>query len=336
MRSSDRSRLPLLLGALVLLWLWPRRAEAQLQAQGFALDRLYLSAPGAGWFVMDSLDMRGGLGGAISLTSNYARDPWRVSSSDGSQRLAVVSDESLVDLGFAATYDRFRLYLNFDMPLTVVGDSGVVGGVRFTSPNASQPYTPSGVNLSTAPDAFADGRAGFDARLLGAPHDPFRLGASAQLFVPSTNTPNSEYLSDGTFRAMGRVLFAGDVGSFSYAGQVGVHVRPFDETPVPGAAQGSELLFGLAGGARYSLDATTALIVGPEVFGASAFRSLLGSQSTALEGLLTARVEGTADNGRQIRVRLGTGVGSDQAFGAPAWRFVVGVEVFDHSTGRGK
>ena len=31
------------------------------------------------------------------------------------------------------------------------------------------------------------------------------------------------------FRAMGRVLFAGDIGSFAYAGQLGVHIRPRDD-----------------------------------------------------------------------------------------------------------
>src|SRR5580698_4115745 len=135
MRSSSRQAVTRLgpsvgagiaVAAAAILSAAPVRAQQQT-TPGFALDRLYLSAPGGGWFVMDTLDMRGGLGGAMSLTMGYAHDPLRVRTTDGSQSLAVVADEALVDFGFAATYERFRLYLNFDMPLDVTGQSGVVG-----------------------------------------------------------------------------------------------------------------------------------------------------------------------------------------------------------------
>jgi len=345
MRSSE-VRASAVLVALAVLLPWPGRAEAQQQAQGFALDRLYLSAPGGGWFVMDTLDMHGGLGGAVSLTTEYAHDPLRVQTSDGSQRLTVVSDEALVNIGFAATYGRFRAYLSFDTPLTVQGDGcpaaphdtscGTVGAYQFTAPNSGQPFTPSGVNLGTAPDAFADARVGIDARLLGSPGSALRLGFGAQLFVPSPNTLQSEYLTDGTFRAMGRLLFAGDVGALSYAGQIGVHVRPLDESPTPGGPQGSEFLFGLAGGPKFSVGKGNAmsLVVGPEVFGETALRSFFGSSTTGVEGMLTGRLEGTADDGRQVRVKLGAGAGIDANFGAPEWRLVFGIEIFDYSGDR--
>jgi hypothetical protein len=313
------------------------RAQSQpRQVQGFALDRLYLSAPGAGWFVMDTLDMHGGLGGAMTLTTGYEHDPLRVS--DGAQRLAVVGDEALADFGFAATYDRFRLYINFAMPLVVDGNQGTVGGYEFFRPNAGpdQQNTPMGVNPSTTPDALADGRIGVDARLLGDAKGPFRLGAGAQLFVPSPNTPNSEYLSDGTFRAMGRMLFAGDVGHATYAAQLGVHLRPMDQSPAPESPQGSELLFGFAGGARLDVgDARKmAVVIGPEFYGETAFRSFFGAGATGFEGLLSGRLEGTAESGGQLRVRLGAGAGLDARFGAPEWRVVVGVELFDRGLGK--
>lgn len=340
MRSSE-ARASVALVALAVLSSWTGRAEAQQQAQGFALDRLYLSAPGGGWFVMDTLDMHGGLGGAVSLTTGYAHDPLRVRTSDGSQRLTVVSDEALTDIGFAATYGRFRAYLNFDTPLTVQGQGcppaphdatcGIVGAYQFTAPNSGQAFTPSGVNPATAPDAFADARIGFDVRLLGSWRSPLRLGAGAQLFVPSPNTVRSEYLTDGTFRAMGRLLAAGDVGAFSYAGQVGVHVRPMDASPTPGGPAGSELLFGLAAGPKFSVGKNQAmsLVVGPEVFGETAFRSFFGSSATGVEGLLGGRLEGNADDGGQLRVKLGVGGGLDARFGAPEWRMVLAVELFD-------
>jgi hypothetical protein len=326
-----------LFAAFAVLASSARDAHAQpqpRQVQGFALDRLYLSAPGAGWFVMDTLDMHGGLGGAMALTTGYEHDPLRVS--DGAQRLTVVGDEVLADFGFAATYDRFRLYIDVAMPFVVDGTEGTVGGYQFSRPNPREQYTPQGVNPSTTPDALTDGKVGFDARLLGEARAPFRLGAGAQLFIPSPNTPNSEYLSDGTFRAMGRLLFAGDVGHATYAAQLGVHVRPMDQSPAPESPQGSELLFGFAGGAKLDVgDAKKlAVVIGPEFYGETAFRSFFRGGATGFEGLLSGRLEGAAESGGQLRVRVGAGAGLDARFGAPEWRLVVGVELFDRGLGK--
>jgi hypothetical protein len=62
----------------------------------------------------------------------------------------------------------------------------------------------------------------------------------------------------------------------------------------------------------------------------------LGSKGTALEGLLAGRVEGVTDKGPQLRVKLGAGPGIDQWFGAPAWRIVFAIELFDHIADRDK
>src|ERR1700685_3919264 len=85
----------------------PSLADAQQQPSGFAVERLYQSAPGGGWFVMDDLDIGGRLGGAVSLTSGYARNPLVITGPDG-KKLAVVSEEAFVDFGAAITHDRFR------------------------------------------------------------------------------------------------------------------------------------------------------------------------------------------------------------------------------------
>ncbi len=270
MRSSDALRaLTTAATFLAATYLAPR-AEAQL-ARGFALERLYQSAPGGGWVVMDALDMRGGLGGAVALTTGYAANPLRVSQ--GSQALAVVSDEAFVDFGFAITWDRLRLYLNLDAPLAIDGDATSagthVGGYTFVSPS---------VGLGSSPDPLTDARVGFDVRLLGGPTSPFRLGLGAQLLIPNgarscfLPVPGDPpvvpacYETDGTYRGMLRALFAGDIGGFTYAGQLGVHIRPLDDAPVPGSPQGSELLFGAAAGPKIALGrgaSAPALIVGP-------------------------------------------------------------------------
>jgi hypothetical protein len=286
---------------------------------------------------MDALDMRGGLGGAMELQTGYARNPLRVT--DGVTHLAVVSDEAFVDLGFAATYDRWRLYLNVEAPFVISGQSGTVGDYQFTAPT---------VNVTKDnPDTLSDPRFGLDVRILGGPKSPFRLGAGAQLFVPVGATPSVDgsplprlgyYDTDGTFRGMLRLLFAGDLGIFTYAGQLGVHIRPLDESPTPGGPRGSELLFGLAAGARVPVGkgGGTVLVVGPEFYGETAFSSFFGTSTTGLEGLLTGRLEGTAGDGAQLRAKLGIGVGIDDHFGAPEWRVVFGMELFDHNSDRNK
>jgi len=295
-------------------------AEAQRQAQGFMLDRFSPSPPGAGWLVMDALELHGGLGGAIALNTGYANTPLRVT--DGSRQLAVVSDYAVADLGFAITYRRWRFYLNLDLPLAIAGATGTVGGYSFTSPS---------VNLASKPDTLSDPRIGTDVRIADAANGHFRLGASAQLFVPNGN--RTDYNTDGMFRGMVRVLFAGDAGIFTWAGHLGVHIRLLDDSPAPGSAQGSEMLFGVAGGARLTINrsATWAVVVGPEVYGATAFRGFFGGNTTVLEGLLGARLEGTRHDKLQLRLKLGGGAGLNQQFGAPVWRLVFSIEIFNHN-----
>src|SRR5271165_2699235 len=189
MRSSS----PLALGVLLLA----TSTQAQQTAQGFAVERFYLSAPGAGWFVMDSLDMRGGLGGAVNLTTGYEKNALRLT--EGTQSLAVVSDRAFLDIGGALTFGSWRFYLNLDFPLDTQGQSGTLGGYSYTAPS---------VNLASHPDALSDVRLGVDVRILGSPSSPFRLGAGVQLFIPNGN--RADYDTDNTFRAMLRLLFAGD------------------------------------------------------------------------------------------------------------------------------
>lgn len=332
MRSSSAVRASAV--AALLASAWTSSAGAQQTAQGFDLERLYTSAPGAGWLVMDALDMHGGLGGAVSVVTSYARNPLRVT--DGTQHLAVVSDEAFVQLGLAATYERYRLYFTFDSPLTLRGSGGTVGGYAFTAPS---------VDFGSSPDAISHGRVGFDVRILGAPSAPLRLGLGGQVYFPggAPGSQRSNYLSDGppgssfgAYIGQLRVLFAGDAGALTYAGHVGVNLRALDDGSTPGSPRGSEVLFGAAAGVRLPVCGACGevLIVGPEVYGATALRSFLDGEATALESLFTARLEGSADDRPQLRVKLGAGPGLDQRFGAPQWRLVVGVELFQRSSPR--
>ena len=166
----------LLAGFVLVKLLALARRRAYSRRQVSRSERLYQSAPGAGWFVMDDLDMSGRLGGAVSLTSGYARNPLVITGPDGKQKLAVVSEEAFVDFGAAITHDRFRGYIDFPVPLLLSGTSGTLGQYQFTAPS---------VSFGRNPDTVSDPRIGFDLRLLGEPGGLLRLGAGAQLIFPS-------------------------------------------------------------------------------------------------------------------------------------------------------
>lgn len=302
--------------AFVVAGVWAPEGRAQAPAEGFAVERFYAAPAGAGWFAMDDLNLRGGLGGAAALSFGYARRPLKVESADGRQRLDVVSDQAFVELALAVTYDRLRLSANLSGPLFLSGASGQVDGLQFTAPTAS---------LAQNPDTIADPRLGIDARILGEPSGPFRLGAGAQVIIPSG--ARSDYLTDDRYRAMGRLLVAGDLDRFGYAGHLGVHLRSLDGGPAPGSPRGSELLFGLAGGARFPI-ASGAIVVGPEIYGETALRSFLGARTTGLEALLGARLEGTRSDSAGYRLKLGVGGGLVPRFGAPDLRVVIAFELF--------
>jgi hypothetical protein len=242
-----------------------------------------------------------------------------VTSADGLTQLRVVSDAGFVNVGGAATYDRYRVYLNFPMPLALSGTSGMLGPYQFSAPVVSP---------GTNPDNISDPRAGFDMRVAGTPESVLRLGVGAQLIFPSGE--RADYASDGTYRGMFRFLAAGDRGRISYAGQLGVHVRPLDDSPVPGSPNGSEFLFGASIGRWFSLQKGWNGMVGPEIYGETAFHSFFDKQRTGVEGLLTARLDRT---GSPFRFKLGLGRGLVQHFGAPEWRILFGVEVLGQRHG---
>ena len=304
-----------LLAGLALFCFRPSHLDAQQQPSGFAVERLYQSAPGGGWFVMDDLDIGGRLGGVASVSSGYARNPLVITGPDGKQKLAVVSEEAFLDIGGAVTHDPFRAYINLPMPLLVVGTSGTLGSYQFTAPS---------VSLGTTPDTVSDGRIGIDARLVGKPGSLLRLGAGAQLIFPSGD--RADYVTDARYRAMFRLLAAGDAGGFTYAGQLGVHVRPLKDAPIPGSPNGSEFLYGISGGRRFAEPSGWAVIAGPEIFGQTAFHQFFSGE-TGTEALITGRLEHSG-TGRNLRMKLGVGHALVQDFGAAQWRIVFGVELF--------
>jgi len=131
---------------------------------------------------------------------------------------------------------------------------------------------------------------------------------------------------------MFRVLPAGDISHFSYAGQFGVQVRPAEGLLLRRSPNGNELLFGVSGGRKFSVRTGWAMVIGPEFFGETAVHSNSNGQ-TGFEGLLTTRLERTGDRSH-LRFKLGIGHGIVQHFGAPEWRILAGVELIGQRPGR--
>ena len=132
MRSSRTPRAWVLGGLLCALG-----ARAQTPVEGFNAERFYPSAPGAGWFVMDSLDMHGELGGALAFSARYAQ---RAAASRADS--AVVTDSAYGQVAGAFTWHSWRFSVGFDFPFAVKGRSGTMGGYQYTAPDVdlgSQP-----------------------------------------------------------------------------------------------------------------------------------------------------------------------------------------------------
>lgn len=288
---------------------------AQPSAQGFAVDRFSPAPAGSGWFAMDALALDGGLSGSVAVTAGYARRPLHVGDG-GNGALAVVSDAAFANIGIALQFRRWRFHLDLGAPLVVYGTSGTAGGWSFAAPS---------VDLGTNPDRLSDARFGIDVRISGRVDGPFRIGAGVQLFVPFG--AREEYDTDGSVRAAGRVLVAGDLGRFRYAAHAGVHLRFVDDA-APGSPRGTELLAGGAAGVRVG-PAASALrgIIGAELFAATPFAAFLDPGATSAEVLLSAALEHVSAEGITLRVRLGAGTGICACASAPDARVLLGVEM---------
>jgi hypothetical protein len=309
MRSSS-----LLAAALLIAAAAPSsRAFAQQQVQGFAVERFQSAVPGSAWLTSNDLALPEGLGGAASFTTGYARRPLRIDVPDG-RPVDVVAHQAFVEAALAISYGRFRLSAFLPSPLALSGRSGVAGDSSYTAPD---------VNPSHTPDTIADPRVSLETILAKDQARHLRVGASAELVFPTSF--RRHYLTDGTFRGIGRLLAAGNMDAFDYAASLGVHLRPLDDAPAPGSPRGSELVFGAAAAVRLTSGPAGTLRVGPELFGASAFRSFLASESTALEGLFGASLTRPMGGRMLAFLKLGAGAGLIPCFGAPEWRLVTSV-----------
>ncbi|MBN2197165.1 MAG: OmpA family protein [Polyangiaceae bacterium] len=270
--------------------------------EGFAIDRFSPAERGSDWQANDGLDLRGRLRPAAGLVLDFAHNPLVAYGSDGKVARSIIERQFFAHLGGALILaNRIRFGVNMPLLLQSTGDPVV---------------TPQGQFETETGFALGDPRLTFDLRLVGLYDSPFTLAGGAEVYVPAGT--QDAFASDGTLRVIPRLLAAGNLGVFAYAGRVGVHVRPAGGE-FAGTELGSELGFGAALGVRL-IDRS--LLVGPELTGSTLLGG--GDGATPIEALLG----GKYTIARDYRVGIGIGPGLTRGFGSPDLRVLASFEWF--------
>lgn len=285
-----------------------RAAHAQTATvSGFALDRFDPSERGSDWFAAESLDLRGHLRPAAGLVADWAYKPLVLyNKSTGDEVSALVENQLYAHVGGSLiVWDRLRFGVNLPIGLVLSGEDASFGAGTISMKN--------GANVG-------DLRLGADVRLLGEYGGVFTAAAGLQFFAPTGS--RDAFSGDGKVRIVPRLLAAGDVGVFTYAGRIGLQYRAQNEN-FAGSAFGSELQFAAAAGLRL-LDHK--LTVGPEVFGST----VVSDSGDGLFKKTTTPFELIAGGHYQVandwRIGAGVGPGLTRGFGAPKVRVLASVE----------
>jgi outer membrane protein OmpA-like peptidoglycan-associated protein len=303
-RPSARVLFPAALGLAVASGVeWPSPAHAQVA--GFALDQFNPSDRGSDWFALDSLDLRGTVREAVGVVGDFAYLPLAIYNPDGTIRTKLVAEQVFVHVGASMVFvDRLRIGLNLPVAVYENGDSGTLGGVRYSAPGSF---------------SVGDLRASADLRLAGRYGDPFRLGVGIQVFAPIGSRSN--FTGDDRIRILPHLNVAGDAGVFAYAVQAGFQYRVLDDA-YAGTSLGSQITFGASVGLQ-TLDKV--VLVGPEVYGATTVTKgdqIFKTLATPLEGILGAHFKIASS----VRLAVGGGGGLTRGLGAPAARALATIE----------
>jgi outer membrane protein OmpA-like peptidoglycan-associated protein len=280
-------------------------------AVGFALNRYQPAEVGSDWFESESLDLRGGVRPALGLVADFSYRPLVILDSDGDEVTPVVDNQFFYHLGASLILQR-RLRLSASLPLLLHSQGGA----------GSLPVEGLGNATLSSRDGAGVGDARFsaDLRLAGEYEGAFTLAVGARVFAPLGQ--EDQFAGDGQARFAGRLLWAGQPGFVSYAGQVGVvgHTERDDFAGVP---FGTDLTFGAALGLRL-LDGSVTL--GPEVYGSTVIsdsgEGFMKRASTPLEMLLGGKLH----VGKAIRLGGAAGSGLTQGIGSPRLRVLASVE----------
>jgi len=281
--------------------------DAVAQTHGFAIERFEPAARGSDWFVNDSLDLRGAPNIATGVVFDWSYKPLVLQTAEApeaSSPASVIVDRIAAHPGLSVIFhDRWRVA--FDLPVVLYQ-----WGERDARAAAGVP--------SLGGAAVGDVRLAADARLFGKYGDAFTAALGFALHAPTGR--KSELTSDGTWRVVPRLLFAGNSEGLVYAAQLGYAFRPLHAT-LAGRELGDEASFSLAGGVRVN----DLFVFGPELFGSTvvAHGEALSRRATPLELLLGFHVKLAED--WQFGSAIGPGL--TQGDGSPSMRVLLSAEL---------
>jgi outer membrane protein OmpA-like peptidoglycan-associated protein len=297
-------------------------AEAQglepQRAAGFGINRFDPSQRGSEWFALESLDMRGHLRLAAGLVNDYAYKPLVLYSADGQEQAPIVEHQVFWHLGAALTLFN-KVKVGLDIPLAIY-NSGETGSIEGGQAGTRDDF------VFDAPNGrpLGDIRISGAYKLYGAYNKILTVAAGANLYLPTGDSAG--YTGDDSVRFMPFGAAAGSKGILTYAGRLGIMIRPgaadgggFDD------ASGSELSFGVSGGARLM---GGKLVVGPEIYGTTVFTQFASNRATSVDALVGGHYVlpklGPLPEGFRAGAALGPGL--SHGVGTPVLRFVASIE----------
>jgi hypothetical protein len=290
------------LAALLAGAAFGREAHAQ-QAAGFAVDRFEPAPAGSQFLSLESLDYEGHLRPAAGLVSAWAWKPLVVYDGQSQQVSALVQQELVEHVqGAIVLWDRARADLDLPVPLAHTGTTTVVGGQTYAAPNGG---------------AVGDLRLGASVRLYSRRDGAFTGAFGAQLFLPTGDT--KAFSSDGGVRFWPQLLAAGRRDRLTWAGRLGVHIRPHHACNCD-LSPGTELTAGAGGAWRF----VPRFSAGAELYLASAIAGgpFASRAGTSLELMLAGHLVVAP----RWNVSLGVAPGLTDGAGTPVARVVAGVQ----------
>lgn len=293
-----------LLVALAAATLAAPNARAQTKVQGIALDQFDPAPVGDAFFGVPSPWSSGHLVPRAAVMFDYAHRPLRLTLDGNSVTTDIVASQGYLRVDASlALWDR--LLVAVDLPIALVQSGNAIPGLDF--------HPPSG-------PAMGDLRFDARGRLFGNYYDPFQVGLSGSLYVP-TGSPDA-YTGDGAVRGAFHLLLGGRTG-----GSIGFVWSAAGGTQIRSSGVAPSVLFG--GGAALTF-LEERVQVGPELYGTAQ----VGGSSFMVPGI-DVRVQSTTSLeilfGARVRVVSGLSLGAAAGpgvlavAGTPVVRFVGGL-----------
>ena len=237
---------------------------------GFAVNRFEPSEAGSRFFTTDTVDQSGKVRPAVRLTGDFGWHQLKLHDLKGDESYVIGSQLAMHIAAGVTMANRYRLSLDAPIYLFQAGNDVARYDGRY---------------IGATGGGMGDLRIGLDARLLGDPKGPFRLGLGFRIWAP-TGDP-AKYTGDGAIRLAPRLDASGDIGMVVYGASLGFMYRSLHEN-FGSWAVGNELPFSAALGFKLLDDK---LLVGPELQGSVSVTDngqLYSKQSASLYGLLGA------------------------------------------------